>query len=57
MLYTLIRKILDLAVNSNDVLEPHTKLMTHLQESETDFDSILPRIMNKLTMCVSDGHH
>ena len=40
------------AVNTKDILELHSKLMTHLQERKTDVESILPRIMNKLTMCV-----
>ena len=40
------------AVNTKDVLELHSKLMTHLQGSQTDVESILPRIMNKLTVCV-----
>ena len=40
------------AVNTKDVLALHSKLLTHLQRSQTDVESILPRIMNKLTVCV-----
>ena len=40
------------AVNTKDVLELHSKLMTHLQEGKANVESILPRIMNKLTVCV-----
>ena len=40
------------AVNTMDVLELHSKLMTHLQGNQTDVESILSRIMNKLTVCV-----
>ena len=40
------------AVNSMDVLELKSKLKMHLREGKTDVDSILPRIMNKLTVCV-----
>ena len=40
------------AVNTTDVLELHSKLMSHLQEGKADVESILPRIMNKLTVCV-----
>ena len=40
------------AVNTKDVLELHSKLKTHLHEGKTDVESILPRILNKLTVCV-----
>ena len=40
------------AVNTKDVLELHSKLVTHLQERKADVESVLPRIMNKLTVCV-----
>ena len=40
------------AVNSMDVLELKSKLKMHLIEGKTDVESILPRILNKLTVCV-----
>ena len=36
----------------NNVLELHSELVTHLQEGKANVESILPRILNKLTVCV-----
>ena len=40
------------AVNIEDVLELHSKIKIRLLESTHHIDSILPRVMNKLSVCV-----
>ena len=40
------------AVNIEDVLELHSKIKIRLLESSHHIDSILPRVMNKLSVCV-----
>ena len=39
------------AVNE-DVLELHTQIKSHLPEGPNEIESMLPRVMNKLTVCV-----
>ena len=46
-----------LAVNTNDVLDLHVTLMDHLKNRKTEetlfqVESLFPRVMNKLTLCV-----
>ena len=40
------------AVNIEDVLELHSQIKVQLLENTHDIDSMLPRVMNKLTVCV-----
>jgi DNA polymerase III epsilon subunit-like protein len=40
------------AVNIEDVLELHTQIKSHLPEGPNEIESMLPRVMNKLTVCV-----
>ena len=47
-----ITEISFVAVSTKDVLELQSRLMRHLKGSKSDVEHILPRIMNKLTLCV-----
>ena len=47
-----ITEISFVAVNTKDVLELQSRLMKNLKGSKSDVENILPRIMNKLTVCV-----
>ena len=47
-----ITEISFVAVNTKDVLELQSRLMKNLKGSKADVENILPRIMNKLTVCV-----
>ena len=40
------------AVNIEDVLELHSQIKSHLPEGPNEIESMLPRVMNKLTVCV-----
>jgi DNA polymerase III epsilon subunit-like protein len=40
------------AVNIEDVLELHSQIKSHLPEGSNKIESMLPRVMNKLTVCV-----
>ena len=40
------------AVNIEDVLELHSQIKVQLLENTHDIDSMLPRVINKLTVCV-----
>ena len=40
------------AVNTESILDLNAMLLSHLQKSNIKVESILPRVMNKLTVCV-----
>ena len=40
------------AVNTEDVLDMHSRIFSNCQENRTKIESIVPRIVNKLTVCV-----
>ena len=47
-----ISEISLVAVNIEDVLELHSQLISHLPGYRNKIESMLPRVMNKLTVCV-----
>ena len=40
------------AVNIEDILELHSQIKRHFPECSNQIESLLPRVMNKLTVCV-----
>ena len=40
------------AVNTESILDLNAMLLSHLQKSNIKVESMLPRVMNKLTVCV-----
>ena len=40
------------AVNTESILELNALLISHLQKNKLKVDRMLPRVMNKLTICV-----
>ena len=47
-----ISEISLVAVNIEDVLELHSQLISHLPGCRHEIESLLPRVMNKLSICV-----
>ena len=40
------------AVNTESILDLNAMLLSHLQKSKLKVDRMIPRVMNKLTICV-----
>jgi hypothetical protein len=40
------------AINIEDILELHSQIKRHFPECSNQIESLLPRVMNKLTLCV-----
>ena len=51
-----ITEVSVVAVNAKDVLELHSKIMNYFKESKIEAGSIVPRIVNKLSVCSNLGN-